>query len=60
MTWTLTQSGIEFDLIDPKPEMVALSDIAYSLSRIRRFNGHIQMIELEEEPDGCIQTLEQD
>lgn len=40
MTWILTKSGIEFDLANPTPEMVDLSDIAHSLSNIKRFNGH--------------------
>ena len=40
MTWILTKSGVEFDLTNPTPEMVDLSDIAHSLSNIKRFNGH--------------------
>lgn len=40
MTWILTYSGIEFNLIDPTAEMVNLDDIAVSLSNIKRFNGH--------------------
>lgn len=40
MTWILTNSGVEFDLRNPTPEMVNLSDIAHALSNIKRFNGH--------------------
>jgi hypothetical protein len=35
-----TVTGVMFDVIDPKPEMVKLDDIAWSLSRQARFNGH--------------------
>lgn len=40
MTWVQTVSGIPFDLLDPKPDMVRVEDIAHALSRIARFNGH--------------------
>ena len=40
MTWVQTVSGIPFDLLDPKPDMVRGDDIAHALSRIVRFNGH--------------------
>lgn len=40
MTWVQTVSGIPFDLLDPKPDMVRVDDIAHALSRIVRFNGH--------------------
>lgn len=35
-----TVSGVQFDLLDPTPEMVKLSDIAHSLARQNRFTGH--------------------
>lgn len=35
-----TYTGIMFDLLDPKPEMVCIEDIAHSLSMLCRFNGH--------------------
>lgn len=38
--WILTASGVEFDLINPTPDMVRIEDIAVALSRIARFNGH--------------------
>ena len=39
-TWVQTMSGVAFDLLDPKPEQVRLHDIAWSLARLPRFNGH--------------------
>jgi 5'-deoxynucleotidase YfbR-like HD superfamily hydrolase len=35
-----TVTGVMFDVIDPHPDMVELDDIAWSLSRQARFNGH--------------------
>lgn len=35
-----TQSGIEVNLRDPKPEMFDPSDMAYALSMLCRFTGH--------------------
>lgn len=40
MTWVQTYTGVRFDLLDPKPGMVSLTDIAVSLSRQARYNGH--------------------
>mgnify|MGYP000976773550 FL=1 len=41
--WVQTGSGIAFDLLEPTPEMVNFEvDIAESLARIARFNGHIR------------------
>lgn len=34
------RSGTYFDLVDPKPEMVNLEDIAHALSMINRYGGH--------------------
>lgn len=39
--WILTASGIAFDLLNPTPAMVHWPDVAESLARIPRFNGHI-------------------
>jgi 5'-nucleotidase len=39
MTWTLTHSGTVMNLMEPRPEMVKLGDIAVHLSRIARFSG---------------------
>lgn len=36
----LTVSGRRVDLIVPSPETIDLTDIAWSLSRLARFNGH--------------------
>jgi hypothetical protein len=38
--WAQTVSGGAVDLLAPQPEQIYLSDIAISLSRIPRFNGH--------------------
>lgn len=35
-----TVSGMPVDLLDPKPEMILLGDIAHALARIPRFCGH--------------------
>jgi uncharacterized protein len=35
-----TASGIEFDLADPKPEQVRVTDIAHALAHKPRFGGH--------------------
>lgn len=41
--WIQTASGIAFDLIEPHPEMVNFEiDIAESLARLARFNGHVR------------------
>jgi len=40
MTWMQTVSGMPVDLLDPKPEMILLGDIAHALARIPRFCGH--------------------
>lgn len=40
MSWIQTFSGIRFELLDPKPEMVIIEDIAHALSHLCRFNGH--------------------
>jgi uncharacterized protein len=41
--WIQTASGIAFDLIAPIPEMVNFeTDIAESLARLPRFNGHLR------------------
>ena len=34
------RSGIYFDLADPKPEQIEITDIAGALSKICRFGGH--------------------
>lgn len=40
MTWILTQSGQQFDLLRPSASMIKPPDIAHALSRLCRFNGH--------------------
>lgn len=36
----LTNSGLWFDFLNPKPDQVCLHDIAHSLSRCCRYGGH--------------------
>jgi len=38
--WVITLSGRKFDILTPKAQDVFLSDIACSLARQARFNGH--------------------
>jgi 5'-deoxynucleotidase YfbR-like HD superfamily hydrolase len=39
-TWIQTFTGLAFDLADPKPEQVAIEDIAHALAMIPRYTGH--------------------
>lgn len=39
-TTVVTASGRRLDLLNPDPEQVSLGDIAHSLARLARFNGH--------------------
>lgn len=40
MTWILTNSATDFDLLNPAAAKVATTDIAHALSLVCRFNGH--------------------
>jgi len=40
MIWIQTHTGIQFDLLDPTPDMICIEDIAHSLARLCRFTGH--------------------
>ena len=42
MTCIQTYTGIKFDLVNPKPEMVSPVDIAHALGRLCRFTGHTE------------------
>lgn len=35
-----TTTGVEFDLLNPTPDMIALEDICVSLDNLKRFTGH--------------------
>lgn len=40
--YLLTVSGTRIDLLNPRPEDVALPDIAHALARICRYTGHVR------------------
>lgn len=40
MIYIQTYTGVHFDLQDPKPDMINITDIARALSHINRFTGH--------------------
>lgn len=40
MSWILTRTGLRFDLIEPSAHTIHPADIAHSLARQCRFNGH--------------------
>lgn len=40
MSWILTQSGRQFDLLNPTAAMISPNDIAHALAHLCRFNGH--------------------
>ena len=42
MTWIQTYTKRKFDLLNPRPEMVCIEDIAHSLANITRYNGHCE------------------
>lgn len=41
-TKIVTYTGKEFDLLDPRPEMVCIEDIAHSLGLLCRYTGHVK------------------
>lgn len=40
MSWILTRSGRQFDLVNPTAAMISPNDIAHALAQLCRFNGH--------------------
>jgi hypothetical protein len=38
--WIESFTSLKVDLLDPKPEMITIEDIAHSLSQLCRFTGH--------------------
>ncbi len=41
-TKIVTYTGKSFDLLNPKPEMVCIEDIAHALANICRYTGHVR------------------
>lgn len=39
--WIETVSGIKFEFLNPKPEMISIDDIAHALSMTCRYSGHV-------------------
>jgi hypothetical protein len=42
--WKAMPSGLAFDFVDPRPDMVSLDDIVHSLSRTNRWGGNVEPI----------------
>lgn len=42
--WKTMPSGIAFDFVDPRPEMVRLEDIVHVLARTNRWGGNIEAV----------------
>lgn len=40
--WNCTRSGIRFFPLDPRPEDVEITDIAFALSNVSRYAGHVE------------------
>lgn len=40
--WIETVSGIKFEFLDPKPDMISIEDIAHALSMNCRYSGHVK------------------
>jgi 5'-deoxynucleotidase YfbR-like HD superfamily hydrolase len=38
--WIETYSGLGFDILETRPEMIQIEDIAHALSQMNRFTGH--------------------
>lgn len=58
MSWIETSSGIHFDLLDPQPEQVRLSDIAKALSRLARYTGHCRHDQWYSVAEHCVHVAE--
>lgn len=43
MSWIQTYTGKAFDVLDPRPELVDIEDIAHALACINRFTGHLKV-----------------
>lgn len=42
--WIETFTGVPFDILEPKPEMIKIEDIAHALSMLCRFTGHTKFL----------------
>jgi len=41
MSWIITHTGKKIDIENTRPEDIDINDIAFALSHIPRFNGHV-------------------
>ena len=48
MPWIQTRSGKRFDYADIKPEMIDIEDIAFALSNLCRYVGHVPFYSVAE------------
>lgn len=48
MTWIETRSGKRFDYDNPSPDSIDIDDIAYALSNLCRFTGHVRFFSVAE------------
>ncbi len=58
--WVITHSGIRFFPLCPKPEEILIEDIAFSLSNINRFGGHVKAYSVAEHSCHVSDLLEDD
>ncbi|HKJ94091.1 MAG TPA: phosphohydrolase [Gammaproteobacteria bacterium] len=42
MSWILTYTGQQFDLLQPKADQISVTDIAHALAMTCRFGGHVE------------------
>lgn len=59
--WFVTRSGNKFFPLDPKPDEIRIEDIAFALSNICRFGGHVEFYSVAEHcchvSDACPPSL---
>jgi uncharacterized protein len=60
MTWMQTHSGRAVDLADPDPSTICLDDIAFALSGLCRYSGHVKHYSVAEHCWLISQAMERD